>query len=200
MRRVVAVMRRSEEERGRLAGLGACLCCLLLLWASGLSSVEAREVDRRAGRSVRPAQREQTRFGAEEPVRRRANIPADVLRGLGQDEKVQSCLVGAQNAPVEIQASWFAASAIHLNADRLPDLIVKAENSCLFGANIAPFWVFRNTGRGYALALRVNTLALDVLPARTRGYRNIRASAATASRVITRHFRFDGQSYRESRR
>ncbi|HVF55387.1 MAG TPA: hypothetical protein VM934_04505 [Pyrinomonadaceae bacterium] len=143
---------------------------------------------------------EQTSFGLEEPVRRPAPIPQDVLRGLGQDERVQSCLARNGNAAVEIPASWFVASNIHLNADKLPDLIVKPENACLFGANIGPFWVFRNTGRGYALALRVDTLGLEVLPARTRGYRNIRTTAASARQVFTRVFRFNGQSYQGSRR
>lgn len=144
--------------------------------------------------------REQTRFGLEEPVKRPARIPADVLRLLGRDERVQARLADESTRPLQVPARWFAASVIQLNNDRLPDLVVKAEDAGLFGANIGPFWVFRNTGRGYALALRVDTLGLEVLPGRTRGYRNIRTQAASARQVFTRNFAFNGRSYREVRR
>lgn len=152
-------------------------------------------------RAVAPQADEQSSFNLEEPVARPAPIPTDVLRGLGQDEKVLGCLTsGRGNEAVEVPASWFAASEIRLNADDLPDLVVQPQNACLNGANLGPFWVFRNTGRGYALALRADTLSLEVLATKTRGYRDIRLRSATARQVLTRVFKFDGQSYRAARR
>ncbi|HEX7314732.1 MAG TPA: hypothetical protein VF297_12475 [Pyrinomonadaceae bacterium] len=170
------------------------MCVVALL----LSAALAHGVNANA---VAPQAEEQTNFNLEEPVARPATIPPDVLRGLGQDEKVLTCLTsGGGNATVEIPAAWFAASEVHLNGDKLPDLVVKPQNACLNGANIGPFWVFRNTGRGYALVLRADTLGLEVLRTRTRGYRNIRLSSATARRVQTSLLKFDGKTYRAARR
>lgn len=185
-------MRNFNRRSGAKIFRRACVCLLLLCGAVYVEEAAAQDASGR---------REQTSFGVEEAVRRPVPVPPDVLRGLGQDEKVLACLTeNAGNAAVEIPAAWFAASAIDLNGDRRPDLVVKPENSCLYGANIAPFWVFRNTGRGYALVLRTDALNLQILPARTRGYRNIRARAASARQVFARLYRFDGESYRASRR
>jgi hypothetical protein len=55
-------------------------------------------------------------------------------------------------------AGWFIASEIDFNHDNMPDLVVKPEEACLFGANIGPFWVFRKTVRGYEKVWSVDTL------------------------------------------
>ena len=187
---------RNFRRRPRV-GISLSMAMTTFLLCGSIISDARAQRRRRAGASP---PRGQTSFNLEEPVSRPVPIPADVLRGLGQDERVLSCLSGADQSAVEIPPSWFAASAINLNGDQLPDLIIKPVNSCLFGANIGPFWVFRNTGKGYALALRTDALELEVLPTKTRNYRNIRASAASARQVFKRLYRFDGQSYRPSRR
>jgi hypothetical protein len=153
-------------------------------------------VDRAEAASAHGQLKPQTQFNIEEGVRKPVRVPADVLRGLGQDEKVLPLVADMGDAPVPVPPKWFAASAIDLNGDKRLDLVVVPRNPRLFGANIGPMWVFRNYGRGYALALRTDALQLEVLNTRTRGFRNIRASAATARQVFHRTYRFDGESYK----
>lgn len=179
----------ASERRARLrpARLFASLFCALLALSTQALGVEPTR--------AQTAGTEQSSFHLEETVQRPVTIPEDVLRGLGQDEKVLQCLKETDKAAVEIPASWFVAGAVNLNADKLPDLVVKGQNSCLWGANIGPFWVFRNTGRGYALVLRTDALSLSIQPERTRGFRNIHTRSASARQVFTRLFRFNGQNY-----
>lgn len=87
-----------------------------------------------------------------------------------------------------------------LNADGRPDLVVKAEEACLWGANVGPYWVFRNQPQGYELALQAHALCLEVLPARARGYRHLRTAAATAVSQITVAYTWDGRRYRAGKR
>jgi len=141
---------------------------------------------------------EQSKFSVEEEVQHPVGVPEDVLQILRQDERNRQTLSQGQS-PSDIPASWFVASEIRLNDDDLPDLIVTAADPRLLGANMGPFWIFRNTPQGHKLVLNVSTHDLDVLSTRTQGHRDIRARAATANRVLTTVFRFDGSEYRTRR-
>src|SRR5881628_3760015 len=81
---------------------------------------------------------QQTHFGAEERITRPAKIPTLVFRILKDDEQVRECASDSQEKP---RASWFKASAIDLNGDGRSDFVVMAENPCLLGANVVPFWI-----------------------------------------------------------
>lgn len=142
--------------------------------------------------------REQSSFGAEEEIEDPISVPADVLRILRRDERNQTCLNEGQPEDA-ISASWFVASEIDIDGNESADLVVKASNPCLFGANIDPFWIFRNTPRGYEHVLSVSTLGLDVLNAKTNGYRDVRTTAATANEVIITIYKFDGRKYKAAR-
>ena len=145
-----------------------------------------------------PRSREQSKFGVEEEIERPVSLPEDVLEVLRRDERNRQSLSQGQS-PNDIPASWFVASEVRLKDDDLRDLIVTAADPRLLGANLAPFWIFRNTPQGHKLALRVSALDLMVLNTRTEGYRDIRTRAATANRVRTTLFRFDGSNYRARR-
>lgn len=143
--------------------------------------------------------RQQTSFSAEDPVQHPVNVPPDVLQFLRQDARNQTCLKKGQSKE-GIQASWFVASEIDLKSDRSSDLIVLAANPCLSGANVVPFWVFRNTAGGHTLALSATAFALDVLTARSRTYRNLQLTSLTAKTEHTTIYKFDERRYREWRR
>lgn len=135
----------------------------------------------------------QTSFGVEEELKIPAKLPNDVLEILKQDERNQTCLeIKSAN---DMPAAWFKASEIDLNADRLQDLIVMAEDACLYGANIAPFWIFLQIPKGYKLVLNVYSLSLEVLKTKTNGHSDISATSATAVRVFSSVFRFNGERY-----
>jgi hypothetical protein len=171
-------------ERRRLFRF--CLSALLIALAVAEVSAQA---DRR---------KEQSQFGAEVAIRKPTEIPTDVLSILRQDKRNQTCLKEGESQG-NITSSWFLGSRVHLKADSDPDLIVSAKNSCLFGANLVPFWIFRQTPHGYDLILSVSGLGLDLLKTRTMGYRDVRASAATATSTQTVLFKFDGKEYRKQK-
>jgi hypothetical protein len=141
---------------------------------------------------------EQLHFGAEEAIRNPTSVSEEVLQILRRDERNQTCLA-ANELPSDIPASWFVASEVSLNRDGLTDLVVTAANPCLFGANINPFWIFHGTPRGQQLVLSVSALSLEVLDTRTKGFRDIRASAATATEVLITVYSFNGGEYRRLR-
>lgn len=138
---------------------------------------------------------EQAVFGLENEVNRPVNVPEGALQILRTDTEVLRCLKQNQT-PNHVSASWFVASEIHLNGPEGIDLVVQPKNTCLFGANIGPFWVFRNTPQGYRMVLTTRALGLEVLRSRTKGYRNIRGVRATATNTVSVLFRFDGHKYR----
>src|SRR6266446_4003513 len=132
--------------------VGLCRSALLIAVAVGGSSAQAS----------RRSQKEQSHFGAEVAIRKPVEIPTDVLSILREDKRNQTCLKDSES-PTSITSSWFVGTRIHLNGNGDADLIVTARNACLLGANIVPFWVFRNTQRGHELVLSVSALGLDVL-------------------------------------
>lgn len=138
---------------------------------------------------------EQVKFGAEESIHHPVSIPHTVLQILRHDKRIKLRLT-REDAPNDLQTSWFTASEIALNDDDLPDLIIQGTEATLMGANLVPFWVVGKTHKGPALLLHVDALGLEVLRTRTNTYRDIRASKATATDIITTIYTFDGSIYR----
>jgi len=139
-----------------------------------------------------------TVFQAEEPFAHPVAIRDDVLAALKKDERTLGCLKNHEK-PDEVTAAWFSATEVDLHHGAASGLIVKAENPCLFGANIIPFWVFSRGSNGYALVLRTDALSVELLNTWTNNYRDIRASAATAREVLTADYRFKDGRYQRVR-
>jgi hypothetical protein len=138
---------------------------------------------------------EQSVFGMEMvPVAEPVVVPEDVLQILRKTNYVLTCLKERQ-APSDIPASWFVGSRIHLDGPDEPDLVVLPANGCLLGANVAPFWVFRRTARGFELVLEISVHDLRVLKGRSNGYRDIETWSSTAVTHTTLHFKFNGRRY-----
>lgn len=135
---------------------------------------------------------EQTTFGVEEEISNPAKIPIAIMTQLKRDNRVKQC-VAEKGA---VKNNWFSAAQVDLNGDQVTDYVVKAENSCLFGANLAPFWIFHNLTTRYSLVLRADTLGLEILPETTEDYHNIKLSRATATEVSESILKFDGAKYR----
>jgi hypothetical protein len=142
-------------------------------------------------------ERKQTRFGAEQPVQRVASIPAGVLKLLQADERNRTCLP-TMPPQKEIPASWFVASLIKLSIGQDSELLVTSNNSCLNGANVVPFWIFRKQGARYDLILKATGLVLDLLDTRTNHYRDIRLTSLSANREYISLYKFNGNSYVKS--
>jgi hypothetical protein len=146
----------------------------------------------------RDVAQEQSTFSAEEEsFQRRAQLPKELLRILRSDEQVLRTLKWEGMAPEELPADWFLASEIHLHTPDQADLIVMGVGP-LRGANMNSFWVFRKTPHGYELVLTEATHTLQILSARSKGYRSIRSFSATAVTGFITEFRFDGRLYQVS--
>jgi hypothetical protein len=157
-----------------------CLCCL----NAGAKS------------TIKP--HEQTHFSAEDDkVERPTEIPQDAWKILQKDSLVQDTL-RYENLPTEqLPRSWFLASSVHLNGPRENDLVVIA-NPPLAGANITTFWVFLQAPDGMKLVLTEHAHDLIIKSSRSHGHRNISLVGATAVRIISAIYRFDGSQYRQT--
>ena len=158
---------------------------------------------------------EQSRFSAEqaavnEPVAHPVSLPAGALLALGTSEDVASCVKREGVKQDQIPASWFVASEIHLDGPKEIDFVVlpnldmppgseaHGPVGCFLGANIAAFWVVRESSNGYQLALTVRCHDLVVSNHRTDGLRDIQAISImrAGAYISTVTFRFDGETYR----
>jgi hypothetical protein len=169
--------------------LSAVLLIIAALLARGAESQQTEK---------RPSQ-EQMRFGLEESVNQPVPIPDAVLAMLRTDSEVRTsrCVDQGQPSP-DISASWFEASQIHLDGPEEIDLLVKAKDGCLFGANIGPFWIFKKTQHGYELLLDVSALGLELLPSRTNGHKDVSVGAVAGGKAVSAFHKFDGRRYQES--
>jgi hypothetical protein len=155
-----------------------------------------------------PSTIEQSRFAVEGiEIARPVGVPESVVEILRHDKYVSGCLNESQQ-PSEIPASWFVGSQVRLNGSRETDLIVMprqlplranapTDNACLYGAHVAPFWVFRETANKSILVLGLSAVGLEVLNTRSNGYRDIRLWSSTAVTQTTFIFHFDGHRYVE---
>ncbi|HKM66986.1 MAG TPA: hypothetical protein VJX70_07465 [Candidatus Acidoferrum sp.] len=142
---------------------------------------------------------EQTRFDLEVVVRHPVPLPQAVLKILRHDGEVRSSrCVSEDDQAQAISASWFEASQIHLDGPDEVDLLAKGKDGCLFGANMGPFWIFRNTPQEYKLVLTVSALGVDILRNKTNGLRDVSAVAVAGGKWVSVSFKFDGQKYQQS--
>lgn len=140
----------------------------------------------------------QTIFDLEGDVRKKAALPAAVIATLKSDERVDQCFQ-EKGAGVD-ETKWFAASAIDLNGDKRADLIVKAADACLFGANQGPFWIFQNLPDGYQKILTAHGLQLAVLPKKAGAFRQIKISRVVAMKPSSEIFSYRSGKYKPAAR
>ena len=149
--------------------------------------------------SSRTATLEQSTFGVGTPVERPAETPSDVLRILTLEVNREYDFKNEPSVGVPT-ASWFVASNINLDGDQFPDLIVQATNPVLFGANVIPFWLFRDTGRGRTLVLSVSGFSLHVLNSKTNGVRNVLTEMENKGKSLSALYKYNGEKYQLSRK
>jgi hypothetical protein len=135
----------------------------------------------------------QTIFNLEENVAKTASIPDAVIAVLKSDKRVDACF--QEKGKGANEAEWFEASEIDLNADRRADLIIKAKDACLYGANQGPFWIFQNAADGYREIFSASGLQLAVLPKKANSFNQIKISKAVALKPSSRIFSFKNGKY-----
>jgi hypothetical protein len=153
---------------------------------------------------------EQTVFDAEVDssqmlVRRPMEIPDSALQVLRDTLTggVFNFLKARGTTPEQAPASWFLASAIHLDGPNEIDLVVLPNvpsianptnpGGCLLPAHGGPFWVLGPgiASRRYGLLLATYGLRLEVLNSRTNRYRDIQIGAGRTALL----YKFTVQQY-----
>jgi len=133
----------------------------------------------------------QTHFYLDEPFKRPAEIPNGLLPMLRN--QIKSVCPGDPAFQATDIRSLFSASRISLN--HRPAFILKSGHICLTGADNAWFWVYVKTAGRYRSVLTGGTISVDVLRARTHGFRDIETNMATAAFGFRKIYKFSGSAY-----
>lgn len=143
--------------------------------------------------------RTQTLFGPETPIRQPVRMTRAVLKLITETDREGEQVCGGDDIEAE---RHLVGSALHINRDRLPDLVVQATGGCFMEAHATTFWVLTRyatrTGSGHDLLLTTRADFLQVLRTSTRGYLDIESGSATAAELRVTVWRFDGSVYRPS--
>jgi hypothetical protein len=158
--------------------------------------------------SVFRGENEQSSFAVEEipgepRIRHPLPVPNEALEELRRDETVNSCLAENPLKSGKSLSSWFLASEIHLDGSNEADLVVVPrflgqEGMCFqTPTGVGLFWIFRKNDGRYELVLRTWGGSLEVLAAKTSGYRKVKTGTlGQAGRNLTDiTFHFDGARY-----
>ncbi len=129
-------------------------------------------------------------FALSVPVLAQKPIPREVIQQLTADDSV------CRTLPKDLKATW-----VDLNNDRIPELIVKAENLCACGASgNCTHWVFQKTEVGYVTL--VNGLSGQRLYPKTavsNGFKDLvteeHISAAETAMIV---HKWNGRAYSPS--
>ena len=148
---------------------------------------------------VQPAQNtggaEQTHFSAEdETLKHPIVLPGDALRVIKEVPDVTEMLKNEGAQAMQDPKGWLMASEVRLNGPDENDIIAVA-TGLLRGANVTTFWVLRPSSRGYELLLTAPAHDLFIRGTRSKGYKDIELSSATAGEVSTVSLKFDGKHY-----
>lgn len=181
----------------------------LLCWGASAIFMQSRLIpaDGQSTSQQPPSKTEQANFSMERVgVLRPVAVPTAILEILRQDQVVQSCvawLTKENESPAKVSKYWFIASQIHLDGPNEIDLIVMprtpsalhTESRCLFGANVMPFWIFRESKNSYQPLFSESAHDLRILDSKARGYRDLEIRSNTATAVTSSRFKFDGEKY-----
>lgn len=182
-------------------------CCCLFLSMLVANVIGGCAVGQNSANDREP---EQTIFDAEPDlgeilVKRPVEIPDSALQVLRDTLTggTFNCLKAMGTTPAQAPASWFRASAVHLNGPNEVDLIVlpnvpniaklPSPAGCLLAAHGGPFWVLGPgiaSGR-YGLLLATYGLRLEVLSSRANRYRDIQVGSGRTTAL----YKFTVQQY-----
>lgn len=179
---------------------GACLLPLLLLasaCAQPSADAAAETGPPRSDPATAPASatasgKAAVRYAHDDAGQPGLALPADITRALGTDERVLSCAQGTRDGVSQFAPDWVAVRRIDLDDDGRGDWIVNGRHACLRDGEAAGWWVYADTGDTPRLLLAGATAtALEVLPARTQGFHDLRLQRTDGDAVA----RYGGNSY-----
>lgn len=131
-------------------------------------------------------------FIGEDLVCFRNLLPEKTLKALLKRKEVHEAL---SHSPHKQPAKLFHAARVHLHSPDQTDLIVVGE-SPVSGADNTWFWIIQSYDKDPQVILWSGCNVLDVSPKHTNSYSDITTTVSTASIVIDKLFKFDGQKYK----
>lgn len=177
-----------------------CGACLLLLLASACTQSSADGATAGPSRSDAAATPASTKnedatvvhYAHDDAGEPGLALPADIVRALGTDERALSCAEGTRDGVSQFAPDWVAVRRIDLDDDGRGDWIVNGRHACLRDGDAAGWWVYADTADTQRLLLAgAMATALDVLPARTQAFRDLRLQQAHGDAIA----RYDGSTY-----
>lgn len=178
---------------------GTCLLLPLLLATAckpslpdAAATADAAPANAATAAPARSAADTATRYAHDDAGQPGVALPEAIVRALGTDERVLSCVEGTRDGTSLFAPDWVAVRRIDLDGDGRDDWIVNGRHACLREGDAAGWWVYADTGDTPRLLLAgVMATALDVLPARSKGYRDLGLQQADGDAVA----RYDGSVY-----
>jgi len=123
---------------------------------------------------------EQNHFCVECSIEHPVPLPPAALKTLqgtndknGEHNELERCAKEDGISVRDIPEPWFVASETTLKKGEAPGLVVQANNACLWGAHIGPFWLLAGSNAGYRLLFAGRADGFDVLEHVTNGYPDI---------------------------
>jgi hypothetical protein len=183
---------------------GACLLPLLLLASACTqpsvdvatetepSRSDAASAPASASTSTSPSSEAAVRYAQDDAGQPGLTLPKDIVRALGTDERVLSCAEGTRDGVSQFAPDWVALRRIDLDNDGRDDWIVNGRHTCLRDGDAAGWWVYAETADMPRLLLAgAMASTLEVLPARTKGFRDLRLQRRDGDAIA----RYDGSGY-----
>ena len=121
-------------------------------------------------------------------------LPDCVRQLLASDKDVTIRLEHQHLSPEQLPADWFTASEQDFGHGNGAYLVVMGA-SVMRGANINPFWIFRQSPKACDLLLSVGAHDVKVLGTRTNGLPDLKTDAMTAVYYFENRYTFDGRKY-----
>lgn len=133
----------------------------------------------------------QTIFSMEDEIKKPVEIPRYVFEQIVKNGAIKPTSAAQLNEEIARLERDSKAALVNLNDDGKADLLVQGDS----GANITGFWLFRNLRGKWQYMLETRALGLSIDKEKTKGYRNISISAASASVYWESTYKFNGKNY-----
>jgi len=124
-------------------------------------------------------------------------LPKEVLTAVTNSREVREALANAKKVPSDLDlAKMLIGVSIQLSNNRSRYFILKSETDPITGGDNTWFWIVRQSGDQAKTLLWMGANCIEILPARTHGYRDIVAHWSSAAVTKTEIYKFDGRTYK----
>jgi hypothetical protein len=138
---------------------------------------------------------EQSSFREDEPLKKTANLPSNVVRALLQTQEAKGALASKPQQKKDSPDKLFRAAEVVLGSPDEIGFVVMG----LFpfsGADNTWFWLITYAGKTPRILLWAEGNSLEIMHSRTNGYRNVRTRWSSPLTTTINEYHFDGVRYK----